>query len=81
MRSGLRRNARFDQIAERDLALAHRVGVLGFEKHHVIGIDLELGGVLDDSRRCVPGMREPRTFSKVVLPEPVPPEMMMFLAR
>jgi hypothetical protein len=40
---------------------------------------LQLGGVLDgDDALVVPGMNEESTFSSVVLPEPVPPEMTMF---
>ncbi len=67
------------QIALGDLALAFQAGRPGFQTHHMRLLQLQFGRVFDrddalgriDHARLI-------AFSSVVLPDPVPPEMMMF---
>ena len=47
-------------------------------RHHVGLLQLQLGGVLDGDDALVSGMNDDRQLSRVVLPEPVPPETRMF---
>ena len=73
MRSELRTSSRIGICA---LALDVRRARL--EPQHVALLQLELGGILDrDDPLGSSGMAEESAFSSVVLPEPVPPEMMM----
>jgi hypothetical protein len=68
-----------DEVADGDRALAFEVGRAGFERQPVRLLQAKLGRVLDgdDALARVDHLRQ--ALSMVVLPEPVPPEMTMFI--
>ena len=67
-----------DEVADRDLALALDVGGPRLERDHVLLRELQLGRVLDRDDALAVRDEADSTFSVVVLPEPVPPEIRMF---
>jgi len=67
-----------DEVGGADGAFSFDVGWSRFQADDVVLLQLQLGGVFDGPMRSVLGMKLERVLSKVVLPEPVPPEMRMF---
>ena len=68
-----------DQVALGDLAAALQAARAGLQAHHMRLLQLQLGGVLDSDDRARHGRScRDMAFISVVLPEPVPPEMITF---
>ena len=79
IRSGRIRRAVAHQVGGRDRALAFDVRRARFQPHDVVLLQLQVRPRLRSSR-CGrrSEMKLDSVLSSVVLPEPVPPEMMMF---
>jgi len=60
----------------RNRAFTFNVGRTGFEADDVFLLELKFGGVFDGDDALGVGMYPERTLRTVVLPAPVPPEMM-----
>ena len=68
-----------DQLALADFALAFDVGRPRLHAADMRLLQLQFGGVLDGDRRSLSEMKADSALSIVVLPEPVPPEMIVVM--
>ena len=66
------------EIALADLAVALEIGGPRLQRDDVRLLQLEFGSVLDGDDALAGSINRERALRSVVLPEPVPPEMMMF---
>ena len=78
IRSGRIRRAVLDQVGGRDRTFAFDVRRSRFQSNDVILLQLQFGRVFDRDDTVFVGDEADSVFSSVVLPEPVPPEMIMF---
>ena len=78
MRSGRMRSALRTRSRWLTSPRAFQAGGPGFQAHHVRLLQLQFGRVLDVTTRSPASIMRDIAFISVVLPEPVPPEMITF---